>query len=369
MIFPFWAHATPPEEGELLSSALVRIAHAHGLSAWRFSNLHWPGNRVWTRDLDRFAPGFVLDLWADHAAISRQALWRASLLPEIGVLGAGRAVIPMIAAASVRNTFRRLHALACCPECLAERPGVWLKAWRRAFVIACPRHRRLLLDACAACGAVLEPHRNQALGHDCCATCGADLRATRSDPVDRRAFALQRRLSKRLDALVAVASGAPTFAALGTPAPGTDLADCRALIAVASAAAVRRKIAAALDPGTANPTPGERAVFELARLAWRHATLALVARWLEDWPDRFLDVARYAGVSQRSFARLQYGPALRSAVLRLPETLRRRKPPVPSIHDAPTRRLRRRDPAAYRALRAARLLGVAPDLFDLETGA
>lgn len=39
----------------------------------------------------------------------------------------------------------------CCPECLAERPGVWDLRWRLTSVFACREHRVLLRDLCDAC--------------------------------------------------------------------------------------------------------------------------------------------------------------------------------------------------------------------------
>ncbi|WP_447587375.1 TniQ family protein [Microbacterium lacticum] len=39
-----------------------------------------------------------------------------------------------------------------CPECLADSGGRWRMSWQFPFAFACARHRRILVDACPACG-------------------------------------------------------------------------------------------------------------------------------------------------------------------------------------------------------------------------
>lgn len=39
-----------------------------------------------------------------------------------------------------------------CPECLADSGGRWRMSWQFPFAFACNRHRRILVDACPACG-------------------------------------------------------------------------------------------------------------------------------------------------------------------------------------------------------------------------
>jgi hypothetical protein len=39
-----------------------------------------------------------------------------------------------------------------CPECLLDSGGRWRMSWQFPFGFACPRHRKLLLDVCPACG-------------------------------------------------------------------------------------------------------------------------------------------------------------------------------------------------------------------------
>jgi hypothetical protein len=60
------------------------------------------------------------------------------------------------AAGPLRHVARHGHACVpdshFCPACLRERSGAWRIEWKTAFAFVCPRHRRVLLSRCAACG-------------------------------------------------------------------------------------------------------------------------------------------------------------------------------------------------------------------------
>ncbi|GAA4265987.1 hypothetical protein GCM10022256_15990 [Frondihabitans peucedani] len=64
-----------------------------------------------------------------------------------------------------------------CPECLREKPGVFLAVWRLSWVFVCSRHRLILRDTCPACGrpiedlditddAIIDPNRCRSLDED-----------------------------------------------------------------------------------------------------------------------------------------------------------------------------------------------------------
>jgi hypothetical protein len=358
MIFEHWSRATPPYSGELLSSALTRIANDHGLSGTAFTSLYWPGTRPWSVDLDRLAPDEVLDLWAHHGGIPKERLVEATLLPEQAAFGGRRPIAPMITTTVARSLPERRHALAFCPDCLAETPNVWRKAWRLAFVTICPRHGRRLHDACPACGSPMAPNRSQVFGGDRCWACWHELSDADRQPFDEPALDLQIRLLRDLEARVAVPERrlALTPTQEGDVRPG--LIGCRALIAILSAPAYRGKLAGRVGLSAVEDLAGDRRQFELARLAWRHETMAILARWISPWPDRCLDLCRELGLSQRSFVRLPAGPALAALVRQLKPRFRGHITKPPAIHDRPTRRLRRRDPEGYRWRRAAKLIKI-----------
>ena len=78
--------------------------------------------------------------------------------------------------------------------------------------------------------------------------------------------------------------------------------------------------------------------------------------WMSDWPNAFHIGARAAGLTRRSFARAIPSPAVAEEVKRLPTGIARDRSWVPVLDEPVLRRLRRQDPAAYRQLRARRIL-------------
>jgi len=50
-----------------------------------------------------------------------------------------------------RRLWARGSGTRYCPDCLRERPGVFLRSWRLTWTFACTEHRRILLDACPTC--------------------------------------------------------------------------------------------------------------------------------------------------------------------------------------------------------------------------
>ena len=66
-----WPAHPHPYPGECLSSWIVRTAHHNGLKLQTFSDLVFgKNNQIWNRDIDRLAPGFVLQTMSNRASIS-----------------------------------------------------------------------------------------------------------------------------------------------------------------------------------------------------------------------------------------------------------------------------------------------------------
>lgn len=350
-----WSHAPRLRRGELLSSALIRAARQHGHTPWRFAELNWPGNRVWTRDVDLYPAVEVVDAWRDRGGAERTDVMLATLEREREVLGGFRNGAPFITALGIWHTRRRRHGLAFCPDCLAEFPGIWWKTWRYAFTVCCPRHGRVLFDACPICDAPLAPHRNLDPVLDRCDQCRADLRVCKDiAQADDETAALQEHLTCAIGARMA--SAQQNRATVSTDRVAPSLEDYRAMLAVAAHPGFRRLMGDALSVPLQPRIEGTSTVFERARLRWRAESLLLVVRWSADWPGGFLRVCRQVGLTQRAFARALPGPAVLDAIQGLPERRRPHQMRRPLIHDAETRRARKRNPAAYRERRADLLL-------------
>ncbi|MGF1659532.1 MAG: TniQ family protein [Rubrimonas sp.] len=352
-----WHHAPRLRGGELLSSALVQAARQHGHTPWRFTELNWPGNRVWTRDIDLYPATDIIDTWARHGGTDRAELRAATLEGQHDALGGSVNGSPFITSLGVWHTRRKRHGLAFCPDCLAEAPGLWRKVWRYAFVVSCPRHDRLLSDACPICDAPLAPHRNLDPDVDRCDQCRADLRpAQRVARADAEAVVLQYQLTCSLEARLAPMSAQADAVAASTEAASLGMEDYRALLGVVANPWTRDALAVALSVELLPRAGGASQVFERARLRWRAESLLLVQRWSAEWPGGFLKLCRMVGLTQRAFARTRPGQAVLDAIRSLPERRRYNRMHPPLVHDAETRRVRRRDPAAYRECRADRLL-------------
>ena len=110
----------------------------------------------WNRDIDRFAPKWLLkticrrtgvDYWCAYR--STLAIYRTRLYARRKLSGQLRWVLPILS----HGTKRRGFGMQFCPACLAEDAVPYFrKQWRLALYTYCPIHRVLLYDACPACG-------------------------------------------------------------------------------------------------------------------------------------------------------------------------------------------------------------------------
>lgn len=163
-----WKLAPTPRDDELLSSYLVRVAHAHGAGAYRFFSYHLPKTAIWNRDIDRSVSDNTLERIALMSGLTFDRVYEMTLKPYMLRLGLELgskenkkipAIFPWLNAIGIYHTTRRRFGLQYCPECLSIDP-IFKLQWRSAFVTACPLHHRTLLDTCTSCDSPIVPHRN-----------------------------------------------------------------------------------------------------------------------------------------------------------------------------------------------------------------
>jgi len=362
-----WVHRLPPLPGELLSSCLARNALAHGTSPMRFLSMIWPGEQPWCLDIDRDLRGLRPRSEANAGRDWPDMLANALRVPHAIVLDAtldgfrkrlvgrtpnARGRTPLVLSAGVADHKRKNHVLQFCPGCLAEGVPHFRREWRLAFVVCCPRHGLPLQDACPWCGAGVAPHRTATARITDCQSC---LRPLAGPPgaagrqVPAPATALQARLMAILLDVGPAAVG-----------PWTDRAafdGVRCLTGLASIRMSHRALREGLGLAQA-ALPSDRCLFvEDLRADARAVILETVAAWLADWPEGFHRGVVAAGFTQRTFARLRMPPALAAEVARLREGRRRDNAWRPLLEEPVLKRLRRRDPARYRAVRAERIAG------------
>lgn len=191
-----WPLAPSILPDELLSSWLIRAAHAHGCSPSSLTGSVWPRSRAWNVDLDREHPWANLEAISRMAGLSRQTLSACTLTQVIAVLHPnlmlpGNRYLPWILPLGCRN---RSHAggLLCCPRCIEGPVPHYLLQHRLAWHTCCPSHQTLLIDRCCRCGSALQPARlrpDRPLSE--CHFCGQPLGLASSEAVVQAACAFQ----------------------------------------------------------------------------------------------------------------------------------------------------------------------------------
>jgi len=161
---PIWPLHPQPQPDELLSSWMIRLAHANRFKIHSFYSQFFGRERqVWTRDIDHFAPSWLLQGLSVRSGLPIDRLERLTLLhlestvfEHFNEKGVTRWVMPL----SVYHRTRRAYGQHYCPVCLYEDQMPYLRwHWRLALMAVCTTHGVLLEDRCLACHRPLAPHR------------------------------------------------------------------------------------------------------------------------------------------------------------------------------------------------------------------
>lgn len=187
-----WRRAWPvplkPLEDELLSSWLVRLSEAHGLTFSDFCRAVWPKKGVMRLDLEVLPKADVLKTLAEKTG-TPMARAEATTLTEydgrLFIASSSRHVQWVLRYGRNRNSETTQSGLQYCPECLRDDEEPYFRRqWRLALVVICPRHRLQLRDCCHRCGQAVRIIRslvNDAEGRlsgtiTTCWNCRVDLR-------------------------------------------------------------------------------------------------------------------------------------------------------------------------------------------------
>lgn len=312
-----------PIQSELLSSYMTRLAHQHGLSAYRFFSYWLPGVPVWNRDLDRSISDHSLDLILEVTQLDRRQLELMTLRDyERQLSGLENApwvcrqgIAPWLNAVGVYHRTRRRFGLQYCPECLVSKDAAFIKPWRLAFVTMCPIHARWLLDCCTKCGGPIVPHRNN-VSPLRCQNCHSWLSSCRED------FSMKSGIT---DALLNIQQKYQNLSGhfhVGSEeiAHPEVLRGLHLLMPVLRAHRFRFKSRCKELLAEAGTGP-----IELTRVWGRAEVLLFLDRILVNWPDSFRTLALQAGITQQTFnPNKTIPPWLSVEVERLPvETMKR----------------------------------------------
>lgn len=193
-----WPAHPHPLKDELLSSWLVRVAHANGLKVQSFCRLAFGSERqVWNRDIDRLAPAWLVEAMAARTGTTMKRAWQTTVMRYRGKLferGKASGQLRWILSLQMYHRKRLGYGLQFCPTCLAEDAEPYFRlAWRVAFYTYCPKHDCMMLDRCPQCGHGVAYHRIELGRPDtmstaplcCCWACGFDYRQSETTPVDK----------------------------------------------------------------------------------------------------------------------------------------------------------------------------------------
>jgi hypothetical protein len=160
-----WPIHLKPNDDELLSSWLVRLARAHGLKLHTFCSLAWPKKQIWNRDIDKSADSQMVETLSIKTGTPIKRAHATTLAEYVNILYEKHNLLGPTSWIMPVGVYHRTHkqfGLQYCPLCLAEdKEPYYRRKWRLAFVVSCERHHALLHDRCPRCGAAVNFHRDE----------------------------------------------------------------------------------------------------------------------------------------------------------------------------------------------------------------
>lgn len=304
-----WPAHPHRQADELLSSWFVRTAHANCFKAQSFGSQTF-GRRtfVMTRDLDRCATEAHIEALSRHTGSTPDELRNGMLTAYESLIferhipfGNTKWILP--STSYVRQ--RRRYGMQFCPLCLFfDKQPYFRKRWRMAFVTMCDVHGTMLHDRCPACGAPVAFGRNDHAGNcrssdiASCWECGFDLRRAPAHAAvgpDAHAIVSMRSLV--------------TFHDLGWWFQGNEPISYgplyfdvlhRLVHFLATRYGKRFLEAIERETGWFVDIARERTRrgFESKPIAYRHEMLMAVLWLLDEWPHRFVRIAKSVGATQ-----------------------------------------------------------------------
>ena len=147
-----------PQEDELLSSWLVRVAKAHLTHTTSFTNMHfkeYKSNIIWQRDLDIWCPDELIERISFKSGYSKDIIFNMTLRSLEGIVAdkiTGKSNTANIRALGNYCHIKTCGGLMFCPECLKEdKIPYFRKIWRLKKYTICKKHNIELLDRCSNC--------------------------------------------------------------------------------------------------------------------------------------------------------------------------------------------------------------------------
>ena len=151
-----WPSSFPPNDDEVLSSWLVRLAHAHHHKVHTFCTVICPQEQIWTRDLDLNPPQKLVEQLVTYT-IASEAQVNGTMLGTLeGIIqetinhnGANPTILPL----GVFHRKRKLKGQQYCVSCLVKdgETPYFRRRWRLSFWTVCEDCGCYLDEECPHC--------------------------------------------------------------------------------------------------------------------------------------------------------------------------------------------------------------------------
>lgn len=163
--FNIWPIHPQPLEDEILSSWMIRLAHANRFKVHDFYKLYFGNDKqIWTRDIDHLAPNWLINGLSAHTGVpidrvKNMALrsYEGFIFEKYNLTTTIRGILPL----GIYHRTRKFYGQQFCPACLAEdKIPYFRKKWRVAYINTCNFHNIFLHDRCPHCQQPIMPHRS-----------------------------------------------------------------------------------------------------------------------------------------------------------------------------------------------------------------
>lgn len=353
-----WSFRIEPFDDELLSSFLIRAAHRHGLTPYRFCAFSFGQSPIWNRDIDCCASDRQLDAISSEShvpyervqAMTLRSLIAAEHQTDRNEMSPGRA--QWINNVGIYHRLRRRYGLRYCPTCLRA-TACYQRLWRVGFITWCPQHKLPLRDCCAVCGHPIVPHRHQdSLVH--CVACGSRLDHL-EQPLAPDSWFIEAQLRLQ-DLVIAAVRGGPIQ--LGN----TEVSGRHFLEGLTAMVRVFQLRSRGQTQHGVCSLPERRPVIDRHRVATDQQVSVILDTLLCEWPGLMQEMCALGHVTQRSFAPMKTLPSwLGNLIDQLPRGRENRRRRTSGVLHRHLRSLRRRRPFGWRTMRARALMRAARD--------
>jgi hypothetical protein len=304
-----WPIHLKPYDDELLSSWLVRLSRAYGVTPKRFCASGWRHPAFWNRDIDKGIYDDVLQVLADKTATPPARVLDTTLrgypgLPPWELYGSR--LSPWVLSLGLSGGQRHRPWLPYCPSCLQDDDDPYFRRqWRLTFVTVCPQHGCQLLDRCVACAAPcnLPQVPNDAEAITRCYRCQFDARRARAPALQSTA---DRHRVRQFQLLLVEALHRGQYPLSRSQSVSTEeylsvLKQLGRLLSTRNRAQeLRRGFCGHLgepDFEPSFPSIKGRAI-EVLSVVDRFPLMLLLAWWLDDWPDQFVAMCAMAKLTR-----------------------------------------------------------------------